>query len=105
MGRGTQGNVEAPHVLNRSTAGRVGLCRELAGMTCELRIWTGSCKLSALLLILRMDLDNLKTLIEVAKLGSFSRAAEKVLRSQPAVSAQIRQLEQEYGQRLFDRSA
>ena len=52
-----------------------------------------------------MDLDNLKTLIEVAKLGSFSRAAEKVLRSQPAVSAQIRQLEQEYGQRLFDRNA
>jgi DNA-binding transcriptional LysR family regulator len=52
-----------------------------------------------------MDLDNLKTFIEVAKLGSFSRAAEKVLRSQPAVSAQIRQLEQEYEQRLFDRSA
>jgi len=43
--------------------------------------------------------------MEVAKLGSFSRAAEKVLRSQPAVSAQIRQLEQEYGQKLFDRSA
>ncbi|HLK53201.1 MAG TPA: LysR family transcriptional regulator [Candidatus Angelobacter sp.] len=52
-----------------------------------------------------MDLDNLKTFIEVARLASFSRAAEKVLRSQPAVSAQIRQLEQEYGQRLFDRSA
>jgi DNA-binding transcriptional LysR family regulator len=52
-----------------------------------------------------MDLDNLKTFIEVARLGSFSRAAEKVLRSQPAVSAQIRQLEQEYGQRLFDRNA
>jgi DNA-binding transcriptional LysR family regulator len=54
---------------------------------------------------LRVDLDNLKTFIEVARLASFSRAAEKVLRSQPAVSAQIRQLEQEYGQRLFDRSA
>jgi DNA-binding transcriptional LysR family regulator len=52
-----------------------------------------------------MDLDNLKTFIEVARLASFSRAAEKVLRSQPAVSAQIRQLEQEYGQRLLDRSA
>ena len=48
-----------------------------------------------------MDLDNLKTFIEVARLESFSRAAEKVLRSQPAVSAQIRQLEQEYGQKLF----
>lgn len=52
-----------------------------------------------------MDFDQLRTFIEVAKLGSFSRAAEKVLRSQPAVSAQIRQLEQEYGQKLFDRSA
>jgi DNA-binding transcriptional LysR family regulator len=52
-----------------------------------------------------MDLDNLKTFLEVARLGSFSRAAEKVLRSQPAVSAQIRQLEQEYGKKLFDRSA
>ncbi|HEY5027985.1 MAG TPA: LysR family transcriptional regulator [Candidatus Angelobacter sp.] len=52
-----------------------------------------------------MDLDNLKTFLEVARLGSFSRAAEKVLRSQPAVSAQIRQLEQEYGKRLFDRNA
>ena len=52
-----------------------------------------------------MDFDQLRTFLEVAKLGNFSRAAEKVLRSQPAVSAQIRQLEQEYGQRLFDRSA
>jgi DNA-binding transcriptional LysR family regulator len=52
-----------------------------------------------------MELDQLKTFIEVARLGSFSRAAEKVLRSQPAVSAQIRQLEQEYGQKLFDRTA
>jgi len=51
-----------------------------------------------------MDFDQLNTFMEVAKLGSFSRAAEKVLRSQPAVSAQIRQLEQEYGHKLFDRS-
>ena len=43
--------------------------------------------------------------MEVAKLGSFSRAAEKVMRSQPAVSAQIRQLEEEYGHKLFDRTA
>jgi DNA-binding transcriptional LysR family regulator len=52
-----------------------------------------------------MDFDQLNTFLEVAKLGNFSRAAEKVLRSQPAVSAQIRQLEQEYGHKLFDRSA
>src|SRR5262249_17589596 len=52
-----------------------------------------------------MDFDQLRTFLEVAKLGNFSRAAEKVLRSQPAVSAQIRQLEQEYGQKLFDPSS
>jgi DNA-binding transcriptional LysR family regulator len=52
-----------------------------------------------------MDFDQLRTFIEVAKLGSFSRAAEKVMRSQPAVSAQIRQLEEEYGHKLFDRTA
>ena len=51
-----------------------------------------------------MDFDQLITFLEVAKLGSFSRAGQKVFRSQSAVSAQIRQLEQEYGDRLLDRS-
>src|ERR1039458_998313 len=51
-----------------------------------------------------MDLDPLITFLEVARQGSFSRAGEKVFRSQSAVSAQIRQLEQEYGERLLDRS-
>jgi len=51
-----------------------------------------------------MDFDQLVTFIEVAKLGSFSRAGEKVFRSQSAVSAQIRQLEQDYGERLLDRT-
>lgn len=51
-----------------------------------------------------MDFDQLQTFLEVAAAGNFSRAAEKVLRSQPAVSAQIRQLEQEYGEKLFDRT-
>lgn len=50
-----------------------------------------------------MDFDQLVTFMEVAKQGSFSRAGQKVFRSQPAVSAQIRQLEQEYGEKLFDR--
>ena len=44
-----------------------------------------------------MDFDQLTTFIEIAKLGSFSRAGQKLFRSQPAVSAQVRQLEQEYG--------
>src|SRR5579885_1712721 len=51
-----------------------------------------------------MDFDQLVTFMEVAKLGSFSRAGQKVFRSQSAVSAQIRQLEQEYGDKLLDRS-
>jgi len=51
-----------------------------------------------------MDFDQLVTFLQVAKLGSFSRAGEKVFRSQSAVSAQIRQLEQEYGDKLLDRS-
>jgi len=51
-----------------------------------------------------MDFDQLTTFLEVTKLGSFSRAGEKVFRSQSAVSAQIRQLEQDYGDRLLDRS-
>ncbi len=50
-----------------------------------------------------MDLDQLTTFLEVAKLLSFSRAGQKLFRSQPAVSAQIRQLEQEYGEKLLDR--
>lgn len=51
-----------------------------------------------------MDFDQLTTFLEVAKLGNFSRAGEKVFRTQSAVSAQIRQLEQDYGTKLLDRS-
>ena len=51
-----------------------------------------------------MDYDQLASFLEVAKLHSFSRAAEKIYRTQPAISAQIRLLEQECGERLFNRS-
>jgi len=51
-----------------------------------------------------MDFDQLETFLEVARHASFSRAAEKRFRTQPAVSAQIRTLEEEVGARLFDRS-
>ncbi|MGA7524792.1 MAG: LysR family transcriptional regulator [Acidobacteriaceae bacterium] len=50
-----------------------------------------------------MDFDNLRTFLEVARLKSFSRAAQKLLCTQPAISAQIRSLENEAGARLFDR--
>jgi DNA-binding transcriptional LysR family regulator len=52
-----------------------------------------------------MDFDQLTTFVYVAKLKSFSRAGHKVFRSQSAVSAQIRQLEQAYNTKLFDRTA
>jgi DNA-binding transcriptional LysR family regulator len=51
-----------------------------------------------------MDFDQLETFLEVAKLSSFSRAAERRFRTQPAISAQIRALEEEVGAKLLDRS-
>ncbi|MGA9529473.1 MAG: LysR family transcriptional regulator [Terriglobales bacterium] len=51
-----------------------------------------------------MDFDQLEIFLEVARLSSFSRAAEKRFRTQPAVSSQIRSLEEEIGARLLDRS-
>jgi len=51
-----------------------------------------------------MDFDVFTTFLEVAKQGNFSRAGQKVFRSQSAVSAQIHQLEEEYGEKLLDRA-
>src|SRR5574337_266624 len=51
-----------------------------------------------------MDFDQLETFLEVARLSSFSRAAERRFRTQPAISSQIRALEEEVGARLLDRS-
>lgn len=50
-----------------------------------------------------MDFEQLRTFLEVSRLRSFSRAAEKLSVTQPAISAQIRSLETEIGSRLFDR--
>jgi DNA-binding transcriptional LysR family regulator len=51
-----------------------------------------------------MDFDQLETFLEVARLSSFSRAAERRFRTQPAISSQIRSLEDEVGAKLLDRS-
>ncbi len=51
-----------------------------------------------------MDFDQLEIFLEVARLSSFSRAAEKRFRTQPAISSQIRALEEEIGARVLDRS-
>lgn len=51
-----------------------------------------------------MDFDQLETFLEVARLSSFSRAAERRFRTQPAISSQIRSIEEEVGAKLLDRS-
>jgi DNA-binding transcriptional LysR family regulator len=50
-----------------------------------------------------MDLDQLHTFLEIVRLKSFSKAAQTCFRTQPAVSAQVRQLEQEMNAPLFER--
>src|SRR4051794_41666857 len=52
-----------------------------------------------------MDINQLEVLVAVAREKSFSRAADVLGRTQPAVSQAIRRLEEEIGERLFDRSS
>jgi DNA-binding transcriptional LysR family regulator len=51
-----------------------------------------------------MELYSLQVFLAVATEKSFSRAAEKLLRTQPAVSLAVQRLEQELGEKLIDRS-
>jgi DNA-binding transcriptional LysR family regulator len=52
-----------------------------------------------------MELYPLQVFLKVAAEKSFSRAAERLLRTQPAVSLAIQRLEAELGEKLIDRSA
>jgi DNA-binding transcriptional LysR family regulator len=52
-----------------------------------------------------MELYPLKVFLTVATEKSFSRAAEKLLRTQPAVSLAVQRLETELGEKLIDRSS
>jgi DNA-binding transcriptional LysR family regulator len=52
-----------------------------------------------------VDINQLEVLVTVAREKSFSRAAEVLGRTQPAISQAIRRLELELGERLFDRSS
>ena len=51
-----------------------------------------------------MELGELKVFVTVATEHSFSRAAIKLCRTQPAVSQAVRRLEEDLGELLFDRS-
>ncbi len=52
-----------------------------------------------------MDLSQLEVFLTVARERRFSRAAEKLYRTQSAVSQTIRKLEEQIGEPLFDRSS
>jgi DNA-binding transcriptional LysR family regulator len=52
-----------------------------------------------------MELYPLKVFLAVVTEKSFSRAAEKMLRTQPAISLAVQRLEAELGEKLIDRSA
>ena len=52
-----------------------------------------------------MDLGQLEVFLSVAREGRFSRAAQKLHRTQSAISQSIRKLEDELGEPLFDRSS
>lgn len=50
-----------------------------------------------------LSLDNLRTLVTVIELGGYAKAGDKLGRSQPAVSLQIKKLEEQLGKPLFSK--
>src|SRR5512140_1893682 len=52
-----------------------------------------------------MELQELRVFLAVASERSFSRAARKIGRTQPAISQAIHRLEAELGERLVDRTS
>ena len=51
-----------------------------------------------------MELHQLRYVVAVARTGNFSRAAEQCHVAQTSLSQQIKKLEDELGERLFDRT-
>ena len=51
-----------------------------------------------------MEMHQLRYVVAVVRAGNFSRAAEQCHVSQPSLSQQILKLEEELGERLFDRT-
>jgi DNA-binding transcriptional LysR family regulator len=55
------------------------------------------------MLLANLDMDILRTLVTAMDHGGFAKAAERLGRSQSAVSLQIRRLEEAVGRPLFRR--
>jgi len=52
-----------------------------------------------------MELSQLRAFVEIAKVGQLTRAAERLHLSQPALSGQLKALEESLGVSLFERSS
>ncbi len=52
----------------------------------------------------QLDLDLVRTFVTIAEVGGMTRASERLLRSQSAISLQLKRLEARIGNRLFDRT-
>jgi len=52
-----------------------------------------------------MELNQLRAFVEIAKVGQLTRAAERLHLSQPALSGQLKALEEALGVSLFERSS
>jgi LysR family transcriptional regulator, hydrogen peroxide-inducible genes activator len=52
-----------------------------------------------------MELDQLRYFLQIAERGNFTRAAEDLSISQPALSRSIQKLEEELGQPIFERKS
>src|SRR6187455_1563706 len=53
---------------------------------------------------MNINLRQLRAFVSIGRLGSFTKAAAALHATQPALSAQIRELEEALGVKLFDRS-
>lgn len=51
----------------------------------------------------QLSLDTLRTLVTIIDVGGFAKAGEVLARSQPAISLQIKKLEEQLGKRLFEK--
>jgi DNA-binding transcriptional LysR family regulator len=51
-----------------------------------------------------VDIDEIRTFVTIAQLGGFTRAADRLHRSQPAISRRIGMIEQELGAMLLERA-